>query len=326
MSGNTFTCKNILFLQHKHLLVDQSNALRARLSVDHPDIVLHAACSSDEVKSLHYDAVLTPTLSWLPTALSKCRSFSWVHFLSAGVERIWAMPIDWSTYHLSCSRGIHGSQISEFTIGALLYFSKKFNIFSEQSRNYKWNRFWLDEISGKKALLLGGGTIAKSIASKLSCFDIQSFVVKRSPTPLQWSEDVMTFDDSFSILPQVDFLIVCLPLTPQTKFLVNYSYLSRLKKGSLLVDVSRGGVVDPLSIYKCVESGLLAGACLDVFPEEPLSPSSFLWNHPRILITPHVSGTSPRYFERAIECFLSNLTSLILHGYCSTPVDFAFRY
>ena len=83
----------------------------------------------------------------------------WIHFLSSGIEKIWDMPCDWSKYLLSKSSGIHGQQISEYVIASILYFSKKFNYFVSQSQEKKWQRYWLDELTGKKIMILGGGNI-----------------------------------------------------------------------------------------------------------------------------------------------------------------------
>jgi phosphoglycerate dehydrogenase-like enzyme len=103
------------------------------------------------------------------------------------------------------------------------------------------------------------------------------------------------------------FVVVTVPLTPQTQGLVNAKALNALKPGAYLVDISRGGVVDQAALLESLKSGKLAGAALDVFPEEPLPASNPLWQMPNVIVTPHISGSSPHYEERALDLFSENL-------------------
>jgi phosphoglycerate dehydrogenase-like enzyme len=110
-----------------------------------------------------------------------------------------------------------------------------------------------------------------------------------------------------SMLHQCDFIIVTVPLTPDTRGLVGVEELGAAKSTAYLIDTSRGGVVDHAAMVAALEERRLAGAALDVFPEEPLSPDSPLWHMPNVIVTPHISGSSLYYNERAVTLFAENL-------------------
>ena len=115
-----------------------------------------------------------------------------------------------------------------------------------------------------------------------------------------------------SMLKECDFIVVATPLTPDTQGMINADVLHACKPNAYLVDVSRGGVVDHEALASALKAGKLAGAALDVFPIEPLPPESPLWKLPNVLITPHISGITPFYDERAIDLFAENLRRYII--------------
>jgi len=110
-----------------------------------------------------------------------------------------------------------------------------------------------------------------------------------------------------SMAAECDFLVVTVPLTPETRGLVGRSVLQKMKPTACLVDVSRGGVVDHNALIEALSEKRLGGAALDVFPVEPLPASSPLWDMPNVILSPHVGGASDRYFEQATALFAANL-------------------
>jgi len=319
--------KKILFLQKADVLASQREEVVAALKQGLPEAEVLACGSADEVpEGLNVDAVIAPTLPWLPQALARLGGYRWIHFLSAGVEKIWDMPFDKQDLLLTKSSGVHGAPMSEFAIGAMLYFAKSFDRFVEQSGRSEWRRHWLDELTGRRLTILGMGHIGSALAERARVFGMDVVGVRRSETGNPGWPVTIGFDQLQARLADTDFLVVCLPLTSETVGMVDGRLLSGLKDGSVLVDISRGGVVSEGAVLDALDAGRLRGAALDVFEEEPLPAGSGLWGHPRVLLTPHVSGTAPRYMERAIDVFLQNVTSLEQTGRPSTPVDPARGY
>lgn len=106
---------------------------------------------------------------------------------------------------------------------------------------------------------------------------------------------------------ECDFVVVTLPKTPKTLNMVGAKEIAALKPSAFLIDVSRGGIVDHTALIQALKDHKIAGAALDVFPEEPLPAESQLWKLPNVLLTPHISGNTPYYNERAVELFAENL-------------------
>ena len=104
-----------------------------------------------------------------------------------------------------------------------------------------------------------------------------------------------------------DFLVVTVPLTPETRGMIGAKVFQSMKSNAFLIDISRGGVVDHGALIDALNNSNLAGAALDVYPVEPLPESSPLWEMPNVILSPHVAGASPRYYEKAADLFATNL-------------------
>lgn len=313
---------HMLFLQKPEVLQEQQGTIEAHLHKAFPDTALTFAGGPEAVpEGLEVDAVIAPTLPWLPEALARLSRYRWIHFLSAGVERIWDMPFPKDNLLLTKSSGVHGAPMSEYAIGAMLYFAKSFDRFNEQSRQKRWERCWLGELTGRTAMVLGMGHIGAQVARRAQAFDMRVIGVQRNPRAHEHADEVIALDAVDERLPEVDYLIVSLPLTADTRHQVRQPQFQRLKRGAVLVDISRGGVVDQQSLTQALDTGRLRGAAVDVFEQQPLPAESPLWNRENVLVTPHVSGTSPHYMERALEIFIRNARAMEQGQSPITPVD-----
>lgn len=318
---------NILFLQKNGVLEEQIPTVKKLILRALPASNIRFADALDKIpEGLSVDVVIAPTIDWLPEALDKLEAYQWIHFLSAGVEKIWEMDFSKANVLMSKSSGVHVAPISEYIIGAILYFEKQFNRFIEQSRNSEWQRTWLGGLSGKKLTVLGAGHIGRGLAQRAKAFDMTVVGTSRSATSCQQFDKILTTTEISSELGSTDYLAVTLPFTEETKRLVNKEFLAQLKPGAVLIDASRGGIVCEDAVISALDSGKLRGAALDVFEAEPLPVSSKLWNRPDVLLTPHVSGTTPHYLERAISIFIENARSLEKTGRLVTPVDVKAGY
>jgi phosphoglycerate dehydrogenase-like enzyme len=110
-----------------------------------------------------------------------------------------------------------------------------------------------------------------------------------------------------SMLQECDFVVVCVPLTQETQNLIGEAQLGVMKRSAYLVDVSRGGVINHADLIRALEGKQIAGAALDVFPEEPLDADHPLWKMPNVILTPHIAGVSQEYNSRAVALFVENL-------------------
>lgn len=300
--------RRLLYLQKPEVIAQQQTRVTEILMAALPDLEILFAGSVESVP-LHtdIDIVITPTLPWLPEALDRLASYHWLHFLSSGVEKIWTMNFDKSSITMTKSSGVHGEPMSEYAIGAMLYFTKQFDRFHEQASKAQWQRGWLGELTGSQLTVLGLGHIGKCLAKRAKAFNMHVVGTQRRPREIPCVDRVVALQDIGSELVRTDFLVVCLPLTDATRGLVDDAFLTQIKPGAVLIDISRGGVVRSEALLRALDTGTLKGAALDVFEQQPLPPESPLWKRSELLITPHVSGTTEFYLERALGVFIDNV-------------------
>jgi phosphoglycerate dehydrogenase-like enzyme len=186
----------------------------------------------------------------------------------------------------------------------------------------RWERFRPQELRGSTVGIVGYGSIGRQLARLLVPFGAFVVATKRDAMHPEdrgfIPEDMGDADGDFihrlypatalgSMLKECDFAVVTVPKTPQTLHLISQEELSVLKPTAYLIDVSRGGIVDHEALIAALAEKKFSGAALDVFPEEPLPKDSPLWELPNVIITPHISGVTHFYDERAMELFAANL-------------------
>lgn len=311
----------ILVLQKAEIVADQRALIETVLS--ELDGAAVALASSPAAAAEHADAqiLITPTFSWLPNALRGLPHVEWIHFLSAGVDRIWSMDVEWSRYRLSKSVGVHASTISEYVLGAILYVLKGFGTFARQQQRHEWRRFWLDESEGKTLGIVGVGTIGTRLAQHAKALGMRVIGTVTSPRDIPNVDVVYGMDDLERVLEASDFIVLLVPLTDETRGLVGADALQAMKNEAWLINVARGEVLDERALEAALEAGTIGGAVLDVFEEEPLSASSPLWNFENVLITPHVAGTTQHYMPRALDVFKDNYREFVRGNALCTPVS-----
>jgi phosphoglycerate dehydrogenase-like enzyme len=223
--------------------------------------------------------------------------------------------------------GAAAPQMAEYVLTMMLALSRKLPALLNGQKKSEWpkdrfERYTPFELNGKTVGIVGYGSIGRQLARLLQPFGVQILATKRNAmnphdegyTPEGLGDPLGELVHRVyppqalkSMLKECNYVIVTAPLTKETEGMLNTNMLSALKPGSYLVDVSRGNVVNLNDLIDVLKSGQLAGAALDVFPEEPLPQSSPLWQMPGVIITPHISGGSSNYNERAAALFSENI-------------------
>jgi phosphoglycerate dehydrogenase-like enzyme len=236
-------------------------------------------------------------------------NLKWVFAFSAGVEGLVTPEMRQFNFRLSNAKGIHGKPISDNVLGYILSHLRCFPVFAEQQKKKIWKKASsiIDETHEKTVGIIGAGDIGKEVARKCKAFDMRVLGVKRTPNPVPNVDEVYASGDMDKVLEQSDFVVILVPITPDTVHLFNEDRFNKMKKGSYLINVGRGPVVDEKALIKALESGRLAGAALDVAEIEPLPEDSPLWEMPNVFITPHTAADSPYYLDRALEIFCRNV-------------------
>ncbi len=236
----------------------------------------------------------------------------WVQLLSAGADVALTDGLKPAHISFTTAVGVHPVQVSEWVIGAMLSLVKGFpQALRAQARREYW-QYVPGELAGRTVGILGLGTIGRRIGYLCKALDMRVLGMRRSVTTALEGQDetdlMLPPQDLPRILRESDFLVVCLPRTQETTGLLGAKEIQGMKRGAYLVNIGRGGIVDEQALVQALRAGHLAGAALDVFAHEPLPQESPLWNEPKVLLTAHVAGSSPRYEERATELFLDNLS------------------
>jgi phosphoglycerate dehydrogenase-like enzyme len=252
----------------------------------------------------------------------------WIQFHFAGIDRYVNTPlVQQEGMLITTMSGAAAPQMAEYVVTMLLALGRKIPAMMASQRKSEWpkdrfERFSPVELRGKTIGIVGYGSIGRQIARLLQPFGVTVLATKQNakqPQDKDYSiEGIGDPQGDFvhrlyptqalrSMLKECHFVVVAVPLTPGTRGMLDAAALNALQPGAYLVDISRGGVVDHAALVEALKTGKLAGAALDVFPEEPLPAGSPLWQTPNVIITPHISGSSPSYNERAVELFSENL-------------------
>jgi phosphoglycerate dehydrogenase-like enzyme len=253
----------------------------------------------------------------------------WIQSHTAGLDHAINEPIIRAEdVEVTTASGIHAVQMAEFCLSMMLAFTYRLPLLFEYQAKAEWPEkphriFAPRELRGQTLGIVGYGSIGRELARQADALGMTVLACKRDLKHLSdndgYSEPGTGDPDAripariypseavSSMASQCDFIVVTVPLVQGAPPVINELVLDHLKKNAVLINVARGAVVDEAALITALSSGKLAGAALDVFVEEPLPPTSPLWNLDNVILTPHISGNSARYHEKAAALFAENL-------------------
>ncbi len=231
----------------------------------------------------------------------------------------WGAGADWLARHpeaatrdfiLTNTSGLHAIPISEHILALLLAFARRLPAAIRAQQRGVWERQegHVFELAGKTLLLIGVGAIGERTATLASALGLRVLGIRRDGRLAAAGVTEMAGPDRLHAwLPQADFVVLTVPLTPETRQLIGAAELRLMRPTAYLVNIGRGGTVDEAALVKALQAGRIAGAGLDVFATEPLPADSPLWRMEQVIITAHYAGNTPVYNPRAMAIFLDNL-------------------
>ncbi len=238
----------------------------------------------------------------------------WVHTASAGVAASLTPALKASGAVFTNSAGVHADPIAEWVVAAVLHFFRGM----DQARAAQDARRWTKddftglpcvtrELAGSRVAVYGLGGIGRAVARRFAALGAEVRAVRRRPA-LGGLPGVATVGPGQAdwVLEGAAALVVASPLTGGTRAAIGARQLGLLADGAVVVNVSRGPVVDEAALVAALDSGKLRGAALDVFDKEPLPPEHRFWTHPRVLVHPHVAAVTPQFWAREQELVLEN--------------------
>ncbi|MFI6758949.1 2-hydroxyacid dehydrogenase [Micromonospora sp. NPDC050417] len=233
---------------------------------------------------------------WLPTfigqpsnaaLLPRLHDLRVIQLPSAGADA-WIRVLP-PTVTLCDARSVHDSSTAEWVVGAILAQLRRFPALVRAQQRHEWAHREVaptDELYGKRVLIVGAGSIGTAVAARLAPFGVTLTLAARTARP---EENVHAVTELPRLLPEADIVILLVPLTEQTRGLIDARFLAAMPDGALLVNASRGPVADPEALYAELATGRIQAA-LDVTEPEPLPADDPLWGLPNVLITPHVGA------------------------------------
>ena len=238
-------------------------------------------------------------------AIGNATAMRWMHTLYAGVDGIPLDQLARQNTLLTNGAGTNAVKIAEYVVMGMLGIAKGYREVVRAQDRHEWlqNPPSKIELAGSKALLLGYGAIGRLVEARLKAFDIEVCVVRRTPGPGTLSPDQWR-----PRLGEFDWIILAVPATPETDGMIDRAALAAMKSSAVLLNISRGSVVDQDALVDALSAKRIGGAFLDVTTPEPLPPNHPLWTLPNAHITMHLSGQSQeKMFLRGAERFLANL-------------------
>jgi phosphoglycerate dehydrogenase-like enzyme len=246
--------------------------------------------------------------------LARAPKLVWIQAMSAGVERLVSRPSIAGNDRivLTNQRGASGPAIADHAFAMLLALTRNLRNEFEAQAAAHWSREDAATrpiaLAGRTMLVVGLGGIGGEVAQRAHGFGMKVVATRRSDAPgPDWLDHVGRPEELLTLLPQADVVAICVPLTKETEHLFDEKAFAAMKPGSYLVNVARGKIVATAALVKSLESGRLAGACLDVTDPEPLPKESPLWAMKNVVITPHVASDAEITDARAWDLLQENL-------------------
>ena len=238
-------------------------------------------------------------------------NLKYIQLTSAGYDRV---PLEYIRQHgivIHNARGVYSIPMAEYAVGGVLELYRQFPAFRENQKKHLWEkRRNLPELAGKTVGIVGCGSVGSECAKRFSAFGCRVLGIATSRREQPFFDEVRGEDALDAVLSESDVVILTVPLTEKTYHLMNAERLAVMKRGAVFVNIARGGIVDTRALENALKQNHLAGAVLDVFEEEPLSPNSPLWDMEHVVITPHNSFVGDGVQERLAAIILKALSDL----------------
>lgn len=238
--------------------------------------------------------------------IEKFVNLKYIQLTSAGFDRV---PMDYVKEHkieIHNARGVYSIPMAEFALFGVLELYKRGRVFFENQTKHIWEKQRnILELFGKRVCIVGCGSVGTECAKRFRAFGCEVFGIDLFPREDEHYEEMFGLVKLEDVLTKSDIVVLTLPLTEETRHLMNEAKLKQMKSGAVLVNIARGAIVDPDALIDALPN--LGGAVLDVFEEEPLSEERPLWNMENVIVTPHNSFVGDGNGKRLADNILKNL-------------------
>jgi phosphoglycerate dehydrogenase-like enzyme len=258
----------------------------------------------------------------------------WIHSPAAAVHQLMFPELVRSGVVVTNSTSVHGPVVAEHAIALLLALAKRLPqaMHYQARRQWSQDQLWSErprprEVDGATVVVVGLGGIGAEFTRRAKALGMRVLGVRENPGKGAGGADqVYGPAEMEAVLPQAEFVLLCTPVTPATRHVINRARLERMKPGSYLINVARGDLIDEPALIEALTNQRIAGAALDVFEEEPLPADSPFWSLDNVLITPHTAAVTERLWERHLQHIVENLKRFLAGQPLLNEVDKKRRY
>ena len=242
--------------------------------------------------------------------IEKFTNLKYIQLTSAGFDRVPMEYVQTQGIEIHNAKGVYSIPMAEYALSGVLQLYKQAKFFYKNQQKHLWEKHrGLLELSGKTVAIVGCGSVGSECAKRFQAFGCQVIGINRTVRENPFFDRMAGMDDLEQELANADVVVLSLPMTEETKYLMNEQRFQCMKEGAVLVNVSRGAVVETQALVKALQ-GRLGGAVLDVFEEEPLGMESPLWEMEQVILTPHNSFVGDGCGERLARVILENLENI----------------
>jgi phosphoglycerate dehydrogenase-like enzyme len=238
-------------------------------------------------------------------ALLESPTVKWVSVGGSGTDHLG--PWNPEKVVVTNAAGVAADMMAEYALGAMLSFALGLRTFARHQRARSWIAGAVEPIQGKTLLLLGLGRTGQALTRRAKAMGMTTLGVRARPRPTDHVDEVHGVDELPALWGRADFVACCVPLLESTRGLVGPAAFAAMKPSAVLVDVSRGGVVDEAALLSALDADRIKGAALDVFSTEPLPADHPLWGYENVIVTPHCSSISDGVELKTLDMFADNL-------------------
>ena len=238
-------------------------------------------------------------------------NLKYIQVISAGLDRVPVDEVRRRGITLKNARGVYSGPMAEHAVWAALTLYRQRAYYMNNQAGHVWNKLrFIPELAGKTVCILGCGSVGTACAERFGGMGCRVIGVNRTPRENTAFEKVFAFAELAAALGEADIVVVTLPLNDETRHLMDAERLAQMKDGAILINIARGPLVDTEALLAALDRRL-GGAALDVFETEPLPADSPLWEHPKLLLTPHNSFMGEHNADRLNAVIMENLRDSI---------------
>ena len=293
----------------RHEIAELTDNYLLKLTPMFPEIQFHGAYSLEDAMGLapeaHAFIGIGPFVP--PAMIGAMEKLEWVQTLTTGVDNFLNMAELPDHVPVTNIKNVQGPQVSETALMLMMSLARRLPDMFEAQKAARWERHMQSALFGKTLCILGLGNISETLAlySKtlgMKVLGVSDSRIKASNVDFIYKRNALKVAAAES-----DFLVVLVPLSEKTHHIVNADVLSAMKPTAFVLNLARGGCVDEAALIQALQTGVIAGAGLDVFEHEPLPQADPIWSAPNVVLTPHIAGFADIVAKQCLPTVIKNL-------------------